>query len=137
MDMHHKLRRDPTWHKDACNLCGQVVGLIGGGPLSWCNCRPCYRCHDHNAHPAIVPHPNTTQLGHQASNCTSGTVNWRQLYGDKEFIFRPPQYWSEELAVRKARTPNYEALEKQAREYAKVRSWHVWVGGRSHAPAAC
>ncbi|KAF5833301.1 hypothetical protein DUNSADRAFT_10422, partial [Dunaliella salina] len=82
MELHHKLRRDPTWHKDACNLCGQ--------------------------------------LGHRASECTSGTVNWRQIYGDNAFILRPPVYWSEELAAKKARQPDAGILEKQAREYAKV-----------------
>eukprot|EP00200_Dunaliella_tertiolecta_P006342 CAMPEP_0202357822 /NCGR_PEP_ID=MMETSP1126-20121109/11698_1 /ASSEMBLY_ACC=CAM_ASM_000457 /TAXON_ID=3047 /ORGANISM="Dunaliella tertiolecta, Strain CCMP1320" /LENGTH=147 /DNA_ID=CAMNT_0048950785 /DNA_START=35 /DNA_END=475 /DNA_ORIENTATION=+ len=82
MELHHKLRRDPTWHKDACNLCGQ--------------------------------------LGHRASECTSGTVNWRQIYGDNAFILRPPVYWSEELAAKKARQPDAGILEKQAREYAKT-----------------
>lgn len=24
MEMHHKLRRDPNWHPNGCNLCGQV-----------------------------------------------------------------------------------------------------------------
>ncbi|KAL6765542.1 hypothetical protein V8C86DRAFT_2454090 [Haematococcus lacustris] len=80
MDLHHKLRRDPTWHKDGCNLCGQ--------------------------------------LGHQASSCTAGTVNWRQIYGDNAFILRPPAYWSEELAARKARQADIPMLEKKAKEYA-------------------
>eukprot|EP00983_Pelagomonas_calceolata_P094180 1157858-Pelagomonas_calceolata.AAC.1 len=61
-----------------------------------------------------------TQLGHRASECTSGTVNWRQIYGDNAFILRPPVYWSEELAAKKARQPDAGILEKQAREYAKV-----------------
>ena len=24
MDLHHKLRRNPNWHPDACNICGQL-----------------------------------------------------------------------------------------------------------------
>lgn len=31
MDVHHRLRRDPTWHKDGCNLCGVVRCVDGGG----------------------------------------------------------------------------------------------------------
>ena len=27
MEMHHKLRRDPAWPSNACNLCGQVLIL--------------------------------------------------------------------------------------------------------------
>eukprot|EP00798_Chlamydomonas_sp_ICE-L_P020274 gene20274-27032_t len=82
MELHHKLRRDPSWHPNACNICGQ--------------------------------------LGHQAANCTSGTVNWRQLYGDGAFIMRGPQYFSEEIARKKAKEVDFEALEKRARGYAKA-----------------
>lgn len=24
MELHHKLRRDPSWHPSGCNICGQV-----------------------------------------------------------------------------------------------------------------
>ena len=24
MDLHHKLRRNPNWHPDSCNICGQL-----------------------------------------------------------------------------------------------------------------
>jgi len=47
-------------------------------------------------------------------------VNWRQIYGDNAFILRPPVYWSEELAAKKAKQPDPSILEKQAKEYAKV-----------------
>lgn len=60
------------------------------------------------------------QLGHRAADCSSGTVNWRQIYGDNAFIYRPPQYWSEELAIRQSRKVDMADLEKRAREYAKV-----------------
>ncbi len=60
------------------------------------------------------------QMGHQAAQCTSGTVNWRQIYGDKAFILRGPVYWSEELARRKAREVDVTDLEKRAREFAQV-----------------
>lgn len=48
-------------------------------------------------------------------------MNWRQIYGDNAFILRPPMYWSEELAAKKARQVDVAALEKRAREFAKVR----------------
>jgi hypothetical protein len=52
-------------------------------------------------------------------------VNWRQIYGDSAFILRPPQYWSEELAARKARQADVEAITKAATEFAKVGCWHA------------
>ncbi|GAX72638.1 hypothetical protein CEUSTIGMA_g94.t1 [Chlamydomonas eustigma] len=81
MEMHHKLRRDPSWHPSACNICGQ--------------------------------------MGHQAAQCTSGTVNWRQIYGDKAFILRGPVYWSDELARKKLKVVDAADLERRAKEYAK------------------
>lgn len=50
MDLHHKLRRDPNWHPNGCNICGQ--------------------------------------LGHQASTCPNGTVNWKEKYGESAFRLR-------------------------------------------------
>ncbi len=61
------------------------------------------------------------QMGHQAAQCTSGTVNWRQIYGDKAFILRGPIYWSDELARKKQRNVDASDLERRAREFAKVR----------------
>ncbi|KAG1680417.1 hypothetical protein FOA52_015508 [Chlamydomonas sp. UWO 241] len=80
--MHHKLRRDPNWHPNGCNICGQI--------------------------------------GHQAAQCTSGTVNWRQIYGESTFKLKPPQYWSEELARIQAKHLDAADLEKQAKEFAKA-----------------
>ena len=28
MELHHKLRRDPNWHPNACNICGGVRYLL-------------------------------------------------------------------------------------------------------------
>merc|ERR1711988_1765857 len=50
MELHHKLRRDPNWHPNGCNICGQ--------------------------------------LGHQASTCPNGTVDWKARYGDAAFQLR-------------------------------------------------
>jgi len=49
-------------------------------------------------------------------------VNWRQIYGDKEFVLRPPTYWSEELARIKAKQVDAEDLEKRARDFAKAQA---------------
>jgi len=38
MDLHHRLRRDPTWHKDGCNICGRVghqAGACPNGSIDW------------------------------------------------------------------------------------------------------
>jgi hypothetical protein len=60
------------------------------------------------------------QLGHQAVNCTNGTINWRQIYGDDAFRLKTPIYPSDEDKLRKAKEVDIVALEKRAREWAKV-----------------
>ena len=62
-----------------------------------------------------------SQLGHQAVNCTNGTINWRQIYGDEAFRLKAPLYESELLRMRKDRAVDVEAWEKRAKEYAQVR----------------
>lgn len=61
-------------------------------------------------------------MGHQAANCTNGTVNWRRLYGDEAFRLKAPVYPSDEDRAKKAREVDFKALEEQAKEWAKVRS---------------
>lgn len=40
MELHHKLRRDPSWHPSACNICGQVsAGKVAARSSS----QPSYR----------------------------------------------------------------------------------------------
>ena len=62
------------------------------------------------------------QLGHQAVNCTNGTINWRQIYGDDAFTIKPPVYWSEYAKKMKKKDVDIKELEKRAREYARVRA---------------
>lgn len=83
MELHHRLRRDPSWHPSGCNICGQ--------------------------------------LGHQAANCTTGTVNWRAMYGENAFVMRPAVFQSDIEAAQKAKQMDFEDLEKRARDYAKMR----------------
>ena len=49
-------------------------------------------------------------------------MNWRQIYGDKAFILRPPVYWSEELARKKLKQVDATDLERRAKDFAKVRA---------------
>lgn len=60
------------------------------------------------------------QLGHQAANCTNGTINWRQIYGDEAFILRQPIFWSDIVAKRKAKEVNMDELTQRAKDYAQV-----------------
>ena len=61
------------------------------------------------------------QLGHQAVNCTNGTINWRQIYGDEAFKLKPAIFPSDVDRAKKERQVDIEALEKQAREFVRVR----------------
>jgi len=62
------------------------------------------------------------QLGHQASQCSSGTVNWRQVYTDDAFILRPATYWSDEVAHRKAKLVDTTDTERKARLFAEAQA---------------
>lgn len=81
MEMHHKLRRDPAWPSNACNLCGQV--------------------------------------GHQAAQCTNGTINWKGIYGEDAFKLRDPLYHSDYSRIAQEKKVDLTALEARARQYAK------------------
>lgn len=60
------------------------------------------------------------QLGHQAVNCTNGTINWKQIYGDEAFRLKKPIYESDYQALKKSKQVDLVDLEKRARQYAKV-----------------
>ena len=44
-----------------------------------------------------------SQLGHQASVCTNGTINWKQIYGDDAFRLKQPIYESDYQKLREAK----------------------------------
>ncbi|MEW5308930.1 MAG: hypothetical protein WDW38_000850 [Sanguina aurantia] len=73
------------------------------------------------------------QVGHQAANCTQGTINWRQLYGDDAFVLKEPIYYSDILAQKKKKIVDFEALAKRAEEYAQAQAA---VHGLSYADIA-
>ncbi len=60
------------------------------------------------------------QLGHQAINCTNGTINWKQIYGEESFKLKAPVYPSEYDAVAKAKQVDVEKLTKLAEEWKNV-----------------
>ncbi len=60
------------------------------------------------------------QLGHQAANCTTGTINWKSIYGDDAFRLKIPLYESDYVRIKKEKEIDFKALEARAREYAKV-----------------
>jgi len=65
-----------------------------------------------------------TQLGHQAANCTNGTINWKQIYGEEAFRLKAPLYESDFERLRKVKRVDFDDLSKRAREYAKVGCLH-------------
>jgi len=57
-------------------------------------------------------------MGHQAAQCTVGTVNWRSMYGAEAFLLQRPVFQSEVEAVLKSRKIDFEDLTKRARDWA-------------------
>lgn len=53
-------------------------------------------------------------------NCTNGTINWRQIYGDDAFRLKTPIYPSDEDRLKKQKQVDIADLEKKAKEWAKV-----------------
>lgn len=70
--------------------------------------------------PLSPPFGAGVQLGHQAAQCTVGTINWRQLYGESAFQLNPTVFQSDIDAVQRARTVDYAKLDDAARTWAKV-----------------
>jgi hypothetical protein len=60
-------------------------------------------------------------MGHQAAQCSVGTVNWKNMYGPEAFLLRRPVFWSEIEAAMKAKTIDFKNLEAKAKEYAEAR----------------
>ena len=127
------MHADPAWHPSACNICGQVSGAnrkysFKAQPKqrSPASCdtleRPvfaacCFFCANVQNKTHVL-----LQLGHQAAQCTNGTINWRQLYGDESFRLKQPLYESDLLNMHKAKSVDLQHLEAQARQYAAVLS---------------
>lgn len=55
-------------------------------------------------------------------NCTNGTINWKQIYGDDAFRLKAPIYESDYQKIKEDKKIDYDDLEKRARQYAKMRA---------------
>lgn len=110
MEMHHKLRRDPAWPASACNLCGQVHGCLLSDLLSP---KPSLRL-------CVICTTRPFQVGHQAAQCTNGTINWKGIYGEEAFILKEPLYHSDYARMAEEKKVDLQDLEARATEYAKV-----------------
>ena len=73
-------------------------------------------------------------MGHQAAQCTVGTVNWRNMYGAESFLLRRPVFWSEIEAALKSKKINFTELEAKAREYANSKAG--LAAGSGQVPSA-
>lgn len=60
------------------------------------------------------------QVGHQAAQCTNGTINWKGIYGEDAFVLKEPLYHSDYSRIAKEKQVDLTALEARARQYAKV-----------------
>ena len=83
MELHHKLRRDPSWHPNSCNICGQ--------------------------------------LGHQAATCSTGTVDWKAIYGARAFLRKPPVFPSDIDGYRRRKKVNLEELDLDVAKFVQVK----------------
>ena len=60
------------------------------------------------------------QMGHQAANCTVGTVDWKRMYGEGVFHMQQAVFQSDIDRMKRAKQIDFAALEKAAHDYAKV-----------------
>lgn len=65
------------------------------------------------------------QVGHQAAQCTNGTINWKGIYGEEAFILREPLYHSDYVRMAEEKKVDLQDLEARATEYAKVSTYEL------------
>jgi len=59
------------------------------------------------------------QVGHQAAQCTNGTINWKGIYGEEAFILKEPLYHSDYTRMAEEKKVDLQDLEARATEFAK------------------
>lgn len=59
-------------------------------------------------------------MGHQAAQCKTGTIPWRQVFGDEAFVVRKPVFWTDVLSKRDARKVDHDKLTADAVNYARA-----------------
>lgn len=71
--------------------------------------------------PCSVKHENIflMQMGHQAAQCKTGTIPWRQVFGDEAFVVRKPVFWTDVMAKREARKLDHAKLSADAVAFAR------------------
>ena len=60
------------------------------------------------------------QMGHQAAQCKTGTIPWREVFGDEAFVVRKAVFWTEVLAKRAANQVDLDQLSKEAVAFAQA-----------------
>ena len=128
MELHHKLRRDPSWHPSGCNICGQVGSrqlrhrdiIVACLLYSQKSVHFCTSLASRSAFVDMTAIFIFLQLGHQAINCTNGTINWKQIYGEESFKLKAPIYPSDYDAIKKAKTVDVDKFTKLAQEWRTV-----------------
>ena len=60
-------------------------------------------------------------MGHQAANCKTGTIKWREVFGNEAFIVRKPVFMTDMLQKRAERKTDHDKLTADAIAYAKSR----------------
>lgn len=58
------------------------------------------------------------QEGHQAANCSNGTVNWREKYGDECFVLKGPRPLYAPVPVE----PDYTIMAAKAKAYSEMKT---------------
>jgi len=61
-------------------------------------------------------------MGHQAANCKTGTIKFREVFGDDAFIMRRSVFSTDMAATRAARQVEYDVLSADALEYARAQA---------------
>jgi hypothetical protein len=56
-----------------------------------------------------------------AAECPNGSVPWKQIYGEDEFILKPPLFESQIRAAKQARRVDAAQLERAAKDYSARR----------------
>jgi hypothetical protein len=56
-----------------------------------------------------------------AAECPNGSVPWKTIYGEREFVLRPPLFESQLRAARERKRVDPQALERAAKHYAQAR----------------
>ena len=87
----------------------------------------------------LVEMASSYQVGHQAEQCTNGTINWKGIYGEEAFILKEPLYHSDYERIAQEKKVDLEDLAARAAEYARVskflQCWRLLAAGICYTAA--